>query len=101
MRLEEKLLDDARAKDLLGLIKGRYLCLEVSDNGPGFDPELLGQVFEPYVTSKTKGTGLGLATVRRLVEINKGEVYFSSEIGVGSTFTVRFPLDPEKGYARS
>lgn len=48
--------------------------LSVSDNGPGFDAKLLSQAFEPYVTSKPKGTGLGLAVVKKIVEEHGGRI---------------------------
>ncbi len=50
------------------------VVMVVTDNGPGFAPELIGQVFDPYVTSKPKGTGLGLAIVRKIVEEHGGQV---------------------------
>ena len=77
--------------------EGSYLRVDVSDTGTGIDPALGEKIFQPFFSTKIKGTGLGLATVRRLVDINKGEVYFKSEVGAGSTFTVLFPLDPEGG----
>ncbi|MEN8175069.1 MAG: ATP-binding protein, partial [Pseudomonadota bacterium] len=56
--------------------KGEYhtLELDVEDNGPGFDPEMLGKIFDPYVTTKDKGTGLGLAIVRKIVSEHGGSV---------------------------
>ena len=53
---------------------GTFVEISISDNGPGFDPDLLEQVFEPYVTNKTKGTGLGLAIVKRIVAEHGGLV---------------------------
>jgi nitrogen fixation/metabolism regulation signal transduction histidine kinase len=46
----------------------RLVRLSVADNGPGFSPRILSRAFEPYVTSKTKGTGLGLAVVKKIVD---------------------------------
>ncbi len=48
--------------------------LSVSDNGPGFDARLMARAFEPYVTSKRKGTGLGLAVVKKIVEEHGGRI---------------------------
>lgn len=48
--------------------------LMVSDNGPGFHPKVIGRAFEPYVTSKPKGTGLGLAVVKKIVEEHGGRI---------------------------
>lgn len=76
---------------------GRCIQVEVSDTGTGIDPSLGEKIFQPFFSTKVKGTGLGLATVRRLVELNRGEIHFTSEVGVGSTFSVCFPMNPEKG----
>lgn len=68
-----------------------YVEISVSDNGPGFDPELIGQVFEPYVTSKTKGTGLGLAIVKRIVSEHGGLVSADNIEGGGGRVVIRLP----------
>src|SRR5699024_6434644 len=52
--------------------------LVISDNGPGFDEQLLARVFEPYITTKATGTGLGLAIVRKIVEEHGGRVDISN-----------------------
>ncbi len=49
-------------------------AIVVTDNGPGFQRELIGTVFDPYVTSKPKGTGLGLAIVKKIVEEHGGRI---------------------------
>jgi nitrogen fixation/metabolism regulation signal transduction histidine kinase len=48
--------------------------LTITDNGPGFAAKILARAFEPYVTSKTRGTGLGLAMVKKIVEEHGGRV---------------------------
>ncbi len=63
----------------------------MSDNGPGFDPDLIGQVFEPYVTSKTKGTGLGLAIVKRIVAEHGGLVHAENGLEGGGRVVMRLP----------
>lgn len=55
--------------------------LSVSDNGPGFDAKLLSRAFEPYVTSKPKGTGLGLAVVKKIVEEHGGRIELQNRKG--------------------
>lgn len=55
--------------------------LSVSDNGPGFDAKLLSRAFEPYVTSKPKGTGLGLAVVRKIIEEHGGRIELQNRKG--------------------
>jgi nitrogen fixation/metabolism regulation signal transduction histidine kinase len=67
-----------------------FVEIAVSDNGPGFDPEIIGQVFEPYVTSKTRGTGLGLAIVKRIV-VEHGGVIEAVNTADGGRVALRLP----------
>lgn len=66
--------------------------LVVSDNGPGFDPQMLARACEPYATSKAKGTGLGLAIVRKIVDEHNGELRIANRSGGGSEVTIWLPL---------
>ncbi|HEV2664883.1 MAG TPA: ATP-binding protein, partial [Blastocatellia bacterium] len=68
--------------------------LEVADSGPGIAPEALGQIFEPYFSTKETGIGLGLALTRKLIEDHGGQIMVSSEVGVGTTFMVILPREP-------
>ena len=65
--------------------------IEVSDTGVGIPPDRLSAIFDDFVTTKKRGLGLGLATSRRIVEQLGGSIRVTSEVGRGSTFTVRFP----------
>ena len=64
----------------------------VADHGPGISPEILPRIFQPGATTRSGGTGLGLAVVKRIVEWHHGVIGVSSVPGRGSTFTVRLPL---------
>ena len=66
--------------------------VSVSDTGPGISKENQEKIFQPLFTTKAKGTGLGLAVCRRLVEAHSGEINFSTKEGVGTTFNVAIPL---------
>lgn len=68
-----------------------FVEIEVSDTGVGIPPDRLSAIFDDFVTTKKRGLGLGLATSRRIVEQLGGSIRVSSEVGRGSTFTVRFP----------
>ena len=69
------------------------LSVEVSvrDEGPGIAPDKLGRIFEAYYTTKPKGTGLGLASVKHNVELYGGSVRVESELGKGARFVLVFP----------
>ncbi len=68
--------------------------IHVIDTGPGIDPAATAKIFEPYFTTKPGGTGLGLATARRLVEAHEGRLDLFSEPGKGSDFVLCFPVTP-------
>jgi len=70
---------------------GDAVAVSVSDHGPGVPPELGERVFEPYVTTKSDGTGLGLALVRQTVDAHRGTISLSQTPGGGATFTLVFP----------
>jgi two-component system sensor histidine kinase HydH len=64
----------------------------VSDTGTGIQEDFKEKLFKPLFTGKAKGTGLGLAVVKRIVEAHNGEIIVESEVGKGSTFTVKLPI---------
>jgi signal transduction histidine kinase len=71
---------------------GTYVVLQVEDNGEGIDPAVLPRVFEPFVTTRFTGRGLGLAAVSGIARSLKGAVLVSSKRGEGSLFSVLFPV---------
>ncbi len=71
--------------------KSSSLILRVEDRGPGISDENLERLFTPFFTTKTTGTGLGLATVKKLVELHGGKVAVANRQGGGAAFTVEIP----------
>jgi two-component system sensor histidine kinase HydH len=69
------------------------MTLTVEDTGPGISPDLLPRVFEPYVTTKTKGLGLGLTIARRIVEAHGGHIDVENKPDRGTRFRVMLPVD--------
>lgn len=76
--------------------EGDQVCLDVLDNGPGPGPEVTGRLFEPFVTDKPEGIGLGLAVVRQIVEAHDGRVEWYRE-GDRTCFRIRVPAMPSEG----
>jgi len=74
-----------------GTLDGGEACLAVEDSGPGVDPSLRGVLFEPLVTTKLGGIGLGLALVKRIAERHGGTVVHEPRPGRGARFVVRLP----------
>jgi signal transduction histidine kinase len=72
--------------------------LEVADTGSGIADDDLDEVFKPFFTTKKKGegTGLGLAAVQRFVVSSGGEVSVASRVGIGTTFSLEFPVETEQ-----
>lgn len=69
-----------------------YLNISVADKGCGMSEEQIAKAFEPFHTTKSYGTGLGLPIVKRIVEAHKGELSIHSEEGTGTTVIITLPL---------
>lgn len=72
------------------------VTLSIADNGTGFSPESMGAMFEPFRTTKTEGTGLGMLIVRRILREHGGELEVESEEHVGTKVTLYFPRSDKK-----
>lgn len=68
------------------------IVIGIGDTGAGVAAEVQDRIFDPFVTTKPRGTGLGLARVRDVMEQHGGSIHFDSVPGVGTTFTLRLPM---------
>jgi len=78
-----------------------YLHLKVSDTGMGMDEATRQHAFEPFFTTKPKGTGLGLATVHKILEIHDAKIFVESHEGQGTEFTIQFHQEGNQKSLRS
>ncbi|HKG21195.1 MAG TPA: ATP-binding protein [Blastocatellia bacterium] len=69
------------------------LLVEIADDGSGMDPETLRRLFEPFYTTKSTGTGLGMAIARKIAELHRGDLKIRSKLSVGTVASVRLPRD--------
>jgi len=97
------ILDDNSAKDYPDLKSGDHVKIMVSDTGPGIDPKIIDQIFDPYFTTKEvgKGSGMGLAVVQGIVKNHNGTITVDSRQGKGSKFIILFPLTSGKPIAET
>ena len=71
---------------------GKNVEIAVEDTGEGINPEDLPKIFDPFVTTKKMGIGLGLAISKRIVEDYSGKIYVKSQPAQGTTFTISLPV---------
>ncbi len=69
-----------------------WVELDIGDAGAGIPPDVLDKIFAPFFTTKARGTGLGLAVVRKVIDRHKGRVDVESQVGVGTTFKLYLPI---------
>jgi two-component system sensor histidine kinase HydH len=74
----------------------RETAIEIGDTGPGVSPEAMHNLFNPYYTTKVRGTGLGLPITHRIIKTLKGSIRFRNKEAGGALFTVRLPWPQEK-----
>lgn len=69
-----------------------HIRIEIADNGCGIPTEYKETIFEPFVTYKANGSGLGLPICKRIIETHKGSIHFESQVNEGTTFYITLPI---------
>src|SRR5262245_7251303 len=70
-----------------------FAWVRIEDNGQGISDEVLSKIFYPFFTTKEKGSGIGLAIAQKIVDSHHGSIDVESEVGRGTMFTIKLPLD--------
>ena len=73
------------------------VVIDVADDGPGIEPEVLPRIFDPFFSTKKHGSGLGLALTQEIVREHGGEITVQAELRRGATFSISLPAQPERG----
>lgn len=74
---------------------GKNVDVIVEDTGEGIHPEDLSKIFDPFITTKERGIGLGLAISKRVIEDHNGKIHVKSQLARGTTFTITLPVQNE------
>jgi PAS domain S-box-containing protein len=86
-------MEDGGILELESGVNDRFAWMAIEDNGCGMDSEKLSAIYEPYHTTKSEGTGLGMMIVQRIMRDHGGEISINSEPGKGTRFILRFPRE--------
>src|SRR5258706_6908339 len=83
--------------------QGDRVQIDIADTGCGIPQEHLSKIFAPFFTTKSRGTGLGLAVVKKIIERHQGTITVDSTIGEGNAFHIKFPKrqTPPQGEAKA
>jgi signal transduction histidine kinase len=91
---------DRKGQILVKITHDENNCMiSIADNGTGIPEDKIPQIFTPNFTTKTGGTGLGLAMVKNIVENSNGHIWFETESGKGTTFYITLPVYKGMGIA--
>ncbi len=101
MRVFTNLLENAKQAipegrqgtiDVSVVSENNNAIIAIKDNGAGINEEAIEKIFQPYFTTKSSGTGLGLAMTKKIIEFWKGQIWFETMEDVGTTFYIKLPL---------
>jgi signal transduction histidine kinase len=71
---------------------GATAAIRIQDTGEGIPPEQIGRLFDPFFSTKPRGTGLGLTIAHRVIQDHRGRICVESTLGKGTTLTIELPL---------
>ncbi|GAB4333737.1 MAG: hypothetical protein Kow0089_02560 [Desulfobulbaceae bacterium] len=89
-------IDDTGEVTVTTGVVGSMVRIQVTDSGPGIEPEKMKNIFNPFYTTKTRGTGLGLAISQKIARWHGGDLTAGSDPGHGATFTLTLPMEEEE-----
>lgn len=95
IKIGRKKIDKNLSEVNMNSKEGDFVCIEFSDTGSGISPDIIDKIFDPFFTTKEHGTGLGLSTVLSITQQHNGFINVYSEIGIGTTFRIYFPITEE------
>jgi PAS domain S-box-containing protein len=96
IRIEAKNLPiEENAGQEMGLRRGNYLSISIQDQGTGIPKEHLSKIFDPYFTTKTQGSGLGLSITHSIIKRHQGYITAKSDPAGGTTFLIYLPASPQ------
>lgn len=88
---------DGKVYVLLTKEEGNTALISITDNGQGISEEVAERIFQPYFTTKSSGTGLGLAMTKKIIEFWQGQIWFETIEDEGTTFFIRLPIVETQG----
>jgi signal transduction histidine kinase len=92
----QQAMPDSGRLEITAIRKDTMVEIAFKDNGVGIPGENLPKIFDPLFSTKTKGLGLGLAIAKEIVEHHGGTIVVESQVGVGTTFTIKLPVEEKK-----
>lgn len=84
--------EEGQAVNVRTIVERNYLIIRVVDHGSGMDKETLENLFTPFYSRKNQGTGLGLATAKKIIDLHRGAILVKSRPGAGTEVTIKLPL---------
>jgi len=77
-------------------LNSRHADISITDTGKGIHPDYISKIFDPFVTTREMGVGLGLAISKRIIEDHNGKIHVKSQLSKGTTFTVNLPVQNDE-----